>query len=295
MIRRAAAWLLALFLLSGAAAAELSASPYIEAGFELLEEGNPFVRRYAEITGREVKALFPLGVPYFFGGRSGWGLWEHYPDYTLWKCMQGSDYYRVDQFYIYGLDCTGFTQHINVKCGRKRHDSLSNMLEKWDYQRECHLYNKEKPMPAYAALKDTLIPGDFLVLRHTGAHYRHIAMYIGTLRDFGYTAEEEPELAAYLDYPLVIHCGNSPVYGARFQALIDSDERYQYATTTDGGVQISVAGVPAEQAPVHAHVQRTDYDYFIMHDGGYILTVINMDDLDAFCWFRQDGAGEEER
>ena len=267
--------------------ADLAASPLIEAGFELLEEGNPFVRRYGEITGREVKALFPLGVPYFFGGRSGWGLWEHYPDYTLWKCLQASDYYKVGQFYIYGLDCTGFTQHINTRCGRPRHDSLSNMLAGWEGRRPEHLYDGDKPMPPFPELKNTLLPGDFLVLRHENAHYRHIAMYIGTLRDFGYTAEQEPALAEYLDFPLVIHCGNSPVYGARFQALIDSDPRFQYAQTTDGGVQISLVGVPAEAVPEHAHVQRTDYDYFTMQDGGYVLTVISMEHLAAFCWFRQ--------
>ena len=126
-----------------------------------------------------------------------------------------------------------------------------------------------------------------LIIKHETAKYRHIMMYIGTLRDFGYTAEEEPALEAYLDYPLVIHCGLSPFYGERFQKLIDENpEKYGKATTTDGGVAVSIVGPKAEDAPEHGHVQNTDYAWFRMNDGGYQLTVIDMSDVRRYCWYR---------
>ena len=287
--RRAAALLLAFLLLTASAQAALEPSDRIEAAFGLLEEGNPFAARYGQITGQEITALFPLGVPYMFGGKNGMGLWRSYPDYGRWYCMQGSDYYRVGLQYFYGLDCTGFTQYVNQQCKLPKHGSLSDMMNTYA-ARDHHLYDQTpgKTPPDFAELKDTLQAGDLLLIRRAGARYRHIMMYIGTLRDYGYTEEQEPELAAYLDYPLVIHCGNSPVYGERFQQLIDSDPvRYSQTHTTDGGVQISIVGVAPEDAPVHGRVQQTDYDWFVMRDGGYVLTVVNMENLTSFCWYRQ--------
>ena len=37
-------------------------SDMIEAAFSMLEEGNPFVARYSQLTGREIRLLFPRGV-----------------------------------------------------------------------------------------------------------------------------------------------------------------------------------------------------------------------------------------
>ena len=283
------ALLCVLLLLVSSAGAELAASSFIEAAFGMLEEGNPFIARYEQITGASIEVLFPLGVPYLFAGKPGLIFWYSYPDYTVTEATQTSTFFVAGKLYVGGLDCSGFTNYINRKCKRANHESLNIMMQSWEHRRACHLYDQtpEKAPPPYEELKETLVPGDFLLTHHTGARYRHIMMYIGTLRDFGYTAEQEPELADYLDYPLVIHCGNSPVYGERFQHLIDSDERYARCLTTDGGVQVSIVGVPPEKAPVHQHVQLTDYDYFIMRDGGYVLTVVNMEDLASFCWYRQ--------
>ena len=114
-------------------------------------------------------------------------------------------------------------------------------------------------------------------------------IYIGTLRDFGYTAEEEPSLAEWLDYPLVIHCGLSPFYGERFQQIIDENpDKYEGCTTTDGGVAVSIVGVNPEDAPVHEHVQNTDYDWFVMNDGGYVLSVVNLSDVKYYAWYRAE-------
>ena len=114
-------------------------------------------------------------------------------------------------------------------------------------------------------------------------------MYIGTLRDYGYNTQNEPALARWLDYPLVIHCGLSPFFGERFQQIIDENpDLYEGCTTTDGGVAISIVGVNPEDAPVHEHVQKTDYDWFVMNDGGYVLSVVNLSDVKTYAWYRAE-------
>ena len=294
MIRITAALLAVLALLAGPAGAraEMQPSDLIEAAFELLEEGNPFVRRYEQITGREIETLFPWGVPYFFGGLTGrkgngW-FYLAYPDYFIKACTSESDYFRKGKCYFYGLDCSGFTKHVYKTCGKPVHPGLSDMLTRWELLRyHVYDYREGHEAPPYDRLKDTLQAGDLLVIKHEDSRYRHIMMYIGTLRDFGYTAEEEPALAAWLDYPLVIHCGLSPFYGERFQKLIDEyPEKYGRATTTDGGVAVSMVGPAPEDAPEHGHVQNTDYSWFTMNDGGYQLTVLSMADVKYYCWYR---------
>ncbi len=289
---RAAALVVLLALLAGTAGAEMQPSDLIEAAFELLEEGNPFAVRYGKLTGHRIEALFPWGVPYFFGGLtgargSGW-FYLSYPDYHIHICTKGSGYFHEGTAYFYGLDCGGFTRHVYKACHKAPHPSLSDMMIQWEYRR-YHLYDhlEGNEAPPCGQLKDTLAAGDLLVVKHEGSGYRHIMMYIGTLRDYGYTAEEEPGLAAWLDYPLVIHCGLSPFYGERFQQLIDRyPEKYGKATTTDGGVAVSILGPQPEDAPEHGHVQNTDYDWFTMNDGGYQLTVINLSDVKYYCWYR---------
>ncbi len=296
-IRAAAALLAALVLLTAFPAqawAEKEPSDLLEAAFELLEEGNPFVARYEQLTGREVTPLFPYGVPYFFGGLTGakgngW-FYLAYPDYFVKQCGSGSGYFKAGKLYFYGLDCVGFTRHVYKACGKQPHPTLSKMLTAWWELRNNLVYDHREghQMPAWDQLKDTLQIGDLLVVKHEASQYRHVMMYMGTLREFGYTAEEEPALAAWLDYPLVIHCGLSPFYGERFQKLIDAyPEKYGKCTTTDGGVAVSILGVPGEEAPEHGHVQNTDYSWFTMNDGGYQLTAVSLDDVKYYCWYRQ--------
>ena len=273
--------------------AEIAQSPLIDAAFELLEEGNPFTARYEKLTGAEIKPLFKWGVPYYFGGttggsRTGW-FFCAYPDYHVHKCTSGSDHFKVGKVYFYGLDCSGFARHVYREgAGMQTLPGLSDIMlkhEMWRY----HVYDHREGHrpPPYDQLKDTLQVGDLLVVKHSESKYRHIMMYIGTLKDYGYTAEEEPDLAKWLDYPLVIHCGLSPFYGKRFQKLIDEyPEKYGRCSTTDGGVAISIVGPAAEDAPKHKHVQKTDYSWFAMKDTGYQLTVIDMSDVYYFCWYR---------
>lgn len=279
-----------LFLPRVQAKALVERSPMLDVAFSALEKDNLFLRRYNELTGANVEPLFELGVPYYFGGKANSLFLARYPEYSIGRPWENSNYFSMEQTYIYGLDCSGFTQWILRQCRMPAHDNLTNMILLWEYQADGHhLFNQRAghEMPPYAELKDHLSVGDLFVVKHQNSQYRHIMMYIGTLRDYGITAEEEPALADYLDYPLVIHCGNSPVHGERFQRFIDEHpDAFGHCTTTDGGVQVSILGVPLEDAPCHAHVQQTDYDYFLMDQGHLVMTTLNVFDITSYCWFR---------
>ncbi len=193
--------LLLLCLFPGPGRAEAEVPDLTAAAFELLEEGNPFVRRYEKLTGKEITPLFPWGVPYYFGGLSGskgngW-FYMAYPDYFIKMCEHGSGYFRVGERYFYGLDCIGFTRHVYKACGLPAHPSLADIMTQWE-QKQYHVYDSRKghEAPPYDQLKDTLRVGDLLVVKHEDSKSRHVMMYIGTLRFFGYTAEEEPALAS---------------------------------------------------------------------------------------------------
>ena len=292
MKRRGAALVCALVLLFAVSARAVpEADTLIAVSFRMLEEDNPFVARFEARSGQDVDIMFPQGMPYLFGNPySRYTVFNNYPDYVLMRAPATSGYFRKGELYFYGTDCSGFIRYINRDSGKAfQPDTLSNMLFEWKY-RMYHVFGTQTDteIPPIREQKDILQVGDYLILRRQGARYMHIGMYIGTMRDFGYTEEEEPELAPYLDYPLVIHCGLSPVYGERFQELIDTyPEKYGRVTTTDGGVQVSVVGADPDAVPEHRHVQNTDYDYFVMRDGNYVLTNISLENLVGYCWFRQ--------
>ena len=143
----------------------------------------------------------PYGVPYFIGGTKYETLAHHIPEYTVYACWQNSLYYRNGVNYLYGFDCSGFTKWVWSQCGKAPHGSISDLLLLSGQQA---LYcSGGRPMPEWTQLKDVLEPGALLAMSHPGYH---IAMYIGTLRMYGYTARQVPQLKQYLDYPLVIHC-----------------------------------------------------------------------------------------
>ena len=269
-------------------------SKLLDAAFSMLEEGNDFVRRYNEMTGAEVAATFVDGCPYFFGGKADdettlTRLFSRAPLYSKREIWEQTRFYDKGSYYLYGLDCSGFTQWVYAEAGLPKHDSLSNMILQYGKYGKNHVYShrKGKGMPSYDKLAENLQVGDLLVAKKRA---RHIMMFIGTLRDFGYTEEELPELAPYLDYALVIHCGPNFAYTDRIQAFLDAhqdDSYYKGVKTTDGGVAISIIGVPFEDAPNRGSYGVNDFAWFDMPDG-YKLTIWDLPNATSFCWFRMN-------
>ena len=272
------------------ARAELTRSPLLDAAFQMLEKDNIFQRRYNELTGADVTSLFETGLPYFFGGRPTKLLMSRYPEFAKRDCWENTDYYQAKKVYVYGLDCMGLMTWIWKECKLAKLPSMGSILNDRNQRRYdlyCGGWNwkfEEKPLPDPATLYQSLQLGDLLVIRNK---YRHVMMYIGTLRDYGFTAEEVPDLADFLDYPLVIHCTSHPRYGQVIQNYIDSHQDHCWnCLTTDGGVAVSILYVPLEAAPYHEHVQVTDFDYFLIDNGSYQLTIHPTDNPRAFCWHR---------
>ncbi len=299
-LKRWVALLLALLNLLGGvlANAEVEQSPILDAAFSMIEADNPFLDRYNAITGAEVEARFELGMPYFFGGRADVTpaadgtplMFSREPLYAKRVIWENTHFYRKDQYYIYGFDCSGYTQWIHSQVGLPEHDKLDAMINHWGkYGATNHVYShrKGKSMPPYNELAATLQIGDLLVAKK-GA--RHIMMFIGTLRDYGYTAEDVPELADYLDHALVIHSGPNFAYTERFQTFLDTtdDPYYKGVNPPDGGVTVSIIGIPYKQAPNQGHYGTYDFAWYELPDG-YKLTLWDLPAATSFCWFRMGG------
>jgi len=239
-LKKVLACLLAMLLLLPAGNALGERSKTLELALSMLEEGNPFLVRYNGLNGTAVQARFPLGCPYFWGGRQVRNILNPASPY------QNSDYYKTDQTYLYGLDCTGFTRWIGVNMGYTEHDSISRLLS----------YNTYPKIGIYKALISTgeerakaLRTGDMLAIRHMSGGF-HIAMYMGTLRDFGYDeGSVSEELAAYLSYPLLIHCTGSMEYRERYAAYLEETGQTEVIPPF-GGVIVTILDVPPEAAPL---------------------------------------------
>lgn len=262
---------LALLLLhSVSVLALIEQHPELDAAFTMIEKGNIFLERYNAITGANVQPLYEYGLPYFFGGQN--------PDYLMKirKPFETTRYYSPKRSYIYGFDCSGYTKWINIQVGKPEHDSLSRMILRYEQYKNNHLPIKDLP---YDQLRDHLIVGDFLVAK---IRARHIMMYIGTLADYGFTEMSAPELKDYLNYPLVIHDGANPFYPERYEKYIA--EKGLNATTTHGGVCVSIIGVPAEAMPYSVLSNEETYLYFNLE--GYQLTLYDLNRATSYVWFR---------
>jgi hypothetical protein len=268
--------MLAVFLVSALVSGIVSASALVKqslelnAAFSMLEEGNPFLARYNEITGADIRARYPLGMPYMFGGK------DYDKLMTVWYATETTKNFIEGKKYIYGFDCSGFTNWINFEAGKAQHDSLEQMITNRGLYRSNQLNMKGIP---FDLLCYELQVGDFLVANAGG---RHIMMYIGTMEDFGYTAEDAPELRDYLTYPLLVHCGLCPPYAARYAAYIA--ENGLGCNTTDGGVAVAITGMPVSEAPHYLHQDHYDHYYFDLN--GYFLRVYDIDATTSYVWFR---------
>lgn len=268
--------MMSVFLVLALMSALLPACALVERGLELnaafsmLEEGNPFLERYNEITGAAIRAQYPLGLPYMFGGKDASQL------LSIWYATETTKNFIKGKRYLYGFDCSGFTNWINFEAGKPQHDSLEQMITNRTLYRHNHLDVRDMPLDE---LYKVLLVGDFLVANADG---RHIMMYIGTLSDYGYTAEDAPELKEYLTYPLVIHCGLCPPYGERYAVYIR--ENGLNCNTTDGGVAVAIIGMPASVAPHFLYQYHYDHYYFDLN--GYMLRIYDIFTTSSYVWFR---------
>ena len=277
--------LLAMLLCSAFAVEQ---NPYLDIAFTCLEEGNPILERYEEQTGVEIELEMSCGVPYFFGGQ------DYRKFKQICKITQISKYGNVGDKYIYGFDCTGYIRWIQDKIGDVRCPGLSDMIVKRSaykkYRLENLLFEGAKYKPSYydkdglttstaPEIAKQLQVGDLLVGKHSG---RHILMYIGTLRDYGYSEGDAPELDNYLDYPLMINCGNDPNYKERTAAYLE--ENGLTAKPSNGGVTISIVGMPVSEAPHQREDAVKEFYYFEL--GDYQLSVYDVMDCSSYILWR---------
>ena len=303
-MRRLAALLMAVLCLAGlmpAAGAEVERNILLDNAFKMLEEGNIFTERYNQITGAEVEPVIACGVPYFFGGKDYQLFLSFLPKFGRMEMKEDTTFYRKGRKYAYGLDCHGYIYAVRSESGMigvsplnilfsttytdkktKKKYNYEQYYIWWQYLKTSGLKNNLLP-ENLAEIKDTAEVGDLLLIHARG---NHILMYIGTLRDYGFTEEEVPALKDYMDYPLMIHCGISPVYGERIQKILDEDpDYYKRVLTTNGGVQVSIWGVPRETAEYHETVQNNNFDYFKLPNG-QVMTIYDFTNVSKWRWLR---------
>ena len=285
-MKRFIALCLALFLLlSGVSALgeePLDEIQVLSSAFACLEEGNPFLTRYNTVTWAEVVPRLPQGVPYVWGGMTASHVFAKEPDYCVLPISKGSPvWYEAGRKYINGFDCIGFIRYVYERARRIKLTTISGLFA----EKDLFLWSSrtEDTLPLRMQWTE-LDPGDLLVMEHPG---RHIAMYVGTLRNYGYTEGELGEqLAAYIDYPLVIHSSVNAQVSNRFADLIRNGlPKYKAATDTDGGVCVSLITPHRDSAPYTVNQQKQDTSYFVLPDGTW-LTVLPYDEMTRFAWIR---------
>ena len=262
--------------------AALREDPRLSAAFSLLEEGNPFTERYNRLTGAGVRARFACGVPYVWGGTAASHVFAREPDYTVLPSYSSSPiYYEAGRKYLCGFDCAGFLRWVLQEAGIRELPKLTEVL---DGAGTCLWSQRSADLPPLGKIASTLDVGDVLVVERGTS--RHAAMYVGTLRMYGYTEEEVPSLAEWLDHPLVVHSTVNAQISDRFLDLIEHGlPKYRCATVTDGGVCVSLLCDSRVDAPFTVNQQKQDTSYFPLPDGTW-LTVLPFEPPDRFRWIR---------
>ena len=261
----------ALLILSSPALADIRC-PELDAALSMLEEGNPILEKYNSRTGAEISARYENGCPYLFAGTNVQEIG------TVVRAWDSSVYYKEGEWYPAGLDCVGFTRWVYAESGRKAHPAISTLLG-----RRGEEYMIDTADLGADRLWEVLEPGDLLAVRHSSGGF-HILMYAGTLRMFGFTAEEAGEkLGDKLDLPLLIHCSANRDYSGRY--LLWVRENTRRANTTDGGVMVSLFGCdPSDCDGEMYNLDRSVLPYYDLQ--GYHLTICSLDEGDNSRWIR---------
>ena len=245
----------------------------LDIAFTMLEETNPILLAYNRDFGGGAAARFQYGCPY---------LWAGFSESSLLRARHpssDSNYYFTDRLYLGGFDCIGFTRWVHSQAGMKKLPAISETTKA---PRENRVDVKDLP---YDQWQNALKVGDAINLHYASGGY-HTGLYIGTLRDFGFGEGELGQLSPYIDYPLMIHCGMNNFHTAWYTQYL-SDNRLTSVTPPDGGVTISILGVPYGDAPYTETMwqgtrnQKTFWWFDLL---GYNLTVITPTDP-SFSWF----------
>lgn len=244
----------------------IDAQRFLNVALAMLEDGNPILNAYNASMGGNITATYKYGVPYLFAGANASSLLR------VRYASQNSNYYSTDKRYLGGFDCIGFARYVHNTAGMKKLPAIS------DTQGANKKYLVDTKKLSYPEWKDVLKVGDCINMAYKGGGY-HVMIYIGTLRDFGFTESQLGELAPYIDHPLTIHCGMDNYHTAWYTQYIE-ENRLSGVTPPDGGVTLSVLGVPYDKAPFTETMwkktpnEKTFYWFDLM---GFNLTVVNPD------------------
>ena len=252
----------------------IEAQRFLNVALTMMDENNPVLLAYNENCGGSVSARFKYGCPYLFAGSNESSLLR--PRYA----SQDSHDYSTSKLYLGGFDCIGFARWVHNQVGMKKLPAIS---ETRNAAKPNRIDMQDLPSAQWA---QNMKVGDCINLANQGGGY-HVMIYIGTLRDFGFTAEQVGEqLAPYLDNPLTIHCGMNNYHTAWYTQYL-KDENLTSVTPPDGGVTISILGIPYDSVPNTETMWKgtsnvkTFYWFDLL---GYNLTVINPDS-EAFRWY----------
>ncbi|MBR6028087.1 MAG: C40 family peptidase [Clostridia bacterium] len=275
--------ILCLAALAGSGAAEVKRTAELDVALSFLEPNNDFLKRYNALTGAGIEAVFEAGTPYLFGGKYSPRMFERAPAYSKRIAYTDTDFFRNGQVYLFGFDCSGFIQYIDMQTGKQKLPPLSTILYAASHHTSPKVVVTSADAPRLKRLRRQLEPGDLFVIR---TKYNHVMMYIGTLRDYG-LGRDNPRLKPYLDYPLCVHCGLSPMYGQRMTNWLRKhrdDEYYNYVNIPDGGVCVSILGVPEQAAEHYRSVQGNWYAWFVI--GTTVVTVYGLEGRE-WCVYRE--------
>ena len=253
--------------------ARMEAGRILNIALSMVEETNPILLAYNQNQGGGAVARFRYGCPY---------LWAGMHESSLLRVRHpssDSNYYFTDKLYLGGFDCIGFTRWVHAQAGMKKLPAISETRK----MGKSSLVDVSKL--SYDKWHTVLKVGDAINLHYKSGGY-HTGLYIGTLRDYGFTESALGGLAPYIDYPLMIHCGMNNFHTAWYTQYL-SENQMTSVTPPDGGVTISLLGVPYQDCPNTETMwqgTKNKKTFWWFDLAGYNLTVITPTD-DSYAWF----------